>query len=280
MIQDLTPTESLFGEGNVISYNVMRKLAVPLVVIMISISAHAQVKIIAHRGAAHDAPENTRTAEKLAWKTGADCVETDIRLTKDHRIICSHDSTAKRTSGRDLAIPDTDARTLRKLDVGSFMNPRYRKERMPFLHELIKGTPRGKELVVDIKNGPEILPFLRGLVSIYPRKRIIFICFDLEMIAETKKAFPDRDCYWLCDDKKLLEEGLARLPEAGLQGADLSWDIIDRGVMDRAAGLGLEIYAWTVDDPAEAARLVGLGVKGITTNRPDLLRERLAAHLP
>ena len=39
--------------------------------------------------------------------------------------------------------------------------------------------------------------------------------------------------------------------------------------------LRLEVYSWTVDDPAEAVRLIGLGVSGITTNRPGWLREQV-----
>jgi glycerophosphoryl diester phosphodiesterase len=62
------------------------------------------VEIVAHRGASHDAPENTLAAQRLAWEQNADIVETDIYLTKDGRIIVIHDSNYKRTADRDAPI--------------------------------------------------------------------------------------------------------------------------------------------------------------------------------
>src|SRR5688572_20575020 len=61
------------------------------------------VEIVAHRGASFDAPENTMAATRLAWKQKADAVETDIYLSKDGKIVVSHDKTGKRTAGRDVA---------------------------------------------------------------------------------------------------------------------------------------------------------------------------------
>ena len=72
----------------------------------LTVGSLAAVDIVAHRGASFDAPENTLAAEKLAWKQQADAVETDIYLTKDGKLIVSHDKTTKRTAGRDAAIAD------------------------------------------------------------------------------------------------------------------------------------------------------------------------------
>jgi glycerophosphoryl diester phosphodiesterase len=52
--------------------------------------------------------------------------------------------------------------------------------------------------------------------------------------------------------------------------------IINESVMKKAESLNLEVYSWTVDNPDEAKRLISLGVKGITTNRPGWLREKIA----
>ena len=58
----------------------------------------AAFDIVAHRGASHDAPENTVASARLAWKQGADAVETDIHLTRDGKVIVSHDKTTRRTT--------------------------------------------------------------------------------------------------------------------------------------------------------------------------------------
>lgn len=244
---------------------------------LISGICFGQVEIIGHRGASYLAPENTLASSKLAWSLGADAVETDIYLSKDNRIICSHDANTKRTTGANMVIKETTSKELRKLDAGSFKDKKYKGEKLPFLSELIKAVPEGKELVVEIKCGSEVLPFLKKEISKYGKNRsFVFIAFDFKTISDTKKAFPGNKCYWLCSNPELFEKTLPQVPAAGLDGVSLSYGIINEKVASDVKNLNLELFTWTVDDPAEALRLIGLGVRGITTNRPGWLREQLS----
>lgn len=242
---------------------------------------NGQVKIIAHRGASYIAPENTVASSKLAWSLNADAVETDIYLTKDNKIICSHDGTTKRTTGQDHKISETTYTILSTLDAGSWKSAEYKGEKLPLLADLIKVMPKGKELVIEIKCGPEVLPYLKKTIDKYKKNRsFTFIAFDLNTITETKKVFPANPCYWLCSNKDLLAQNFGSIALAKLEGISLSWNIITNDVMNKAEQLGLEVYSWTVDDPAEAKRLVSLGVKGITTNRPGWLEEQTGIRKP
>jgi glycerophosphoryl diester phosphodiesterase len=190
----------------------------------------------------------------------------------------SHDGNTKRTSGKDYLIKETYSDTLRKLDVGSFKDPKYKGERIPFLEELIKTVPAGKELVVEIKCGSEVLPELKNLISSYSKDiKFVFIAFDFQTISDTKKAFPGNSCYWLCSNADLLKKNISSVSGAGLDGISLSWNIISKEVAAEARKLKLELFSWTVDNPEEAKRLMSLGVKGITTNRPGWLNEQIAA---
>lgn len=236
----------------------------------------SQVQIIAHRGASHLAPENTVAASLLAWQLGADAVEVDIYLSGDNKIICIHDSNTKRTTGEDHPVKDTDSKILRKLDAGSFKAPEYKGEKIPFLKEIIKSVPAGKELVVELKCGSEVLPFLKKDILKYGKNRsFVFIAFDFKTISDTKKTFPGNSCYWLCSNKALLAKNLPLVPLEKLEGVSLSYGLIDEKVAAEVRILGLELFTWTVDDPEEARRLMALGVKGITTNRPGWLREQI-----
>lgn len=255
----------------------MKKTILSLtILLMTSLLINSQVSIIAHRGASWIAPENTLTSSRLAWEKSADAVECDIWMSGDNKIICIHDATTKRTTGEEFRVNETDSKVLRKLDAGSFKDEIYRGEKLPFLHELIKTVPKGKELVVEIKCGTEVLSGLSTTINKYGKGReISFICFNFDVIAETKKLFPGKRCYWLCSNADLLEATLSRIPGAGLEGISLTYRLIDEDVMKKASELGLEVFAWTVDDPDEARRLIALGVKGITTNRPGWLREQI-----
>ena len=75
-----------------------------IVVLLLNASPLVAVEIIAHRGASHDAPENTLAAFKLGWEQRADADELDIHLTKDGQIVVIHDADTKRTTGVSKAV--------------------------------------------------------------------------------------------------------------------------------------------------------------------------------
>jgi glycerophosphoryl diester phosphodiesterase len=233
-------------------------------------------EFIGHRGASYLAPENTVASAKLAWELGADAVETDIYLSKDNKIIVSHDANTKRITGKKYIISETIADTLRSLDAGSFKDQKYRGEKIPYLDEIIETVPPGKKLVIEIKCGSEVLPFLKQSVERHGSERhFSFISFDFNTIADTKKAFPGKSCYWLCSDTSLFNKNIEHVREAGLEGVSLSYNIINKRRVDVISKLGLELYCWTVDNPEEAKRLIMLGVRGITTNRTGWMQEQL-----
>lgn len=234
------------------------------------------VQIIGHRGSSLLAPENTVSSAKLAWEEKADAVETDIYLSKDNKIIASHDENTKRTTGEDYLIKETGSEILKNLDAGSFKNTKYKGERIPFLEELIQTVPEGREMVIEIKCGSEVLPYLKDVINKYEKdKKFVFIGFDFQTISDAKKAFPAISCYWLCSDPDSLKKNISLVPVAGLEGISLSYKLIDKDLASRTMRLNLELFAWTVDDPDEAKRLISLGVKGITTNSPGWLREQV-----
>src|SRR5687767_13972888 len=97
----------------------MKPLRILLTSVLLAATLQA-VEIVAHRGASYDAPENTMAAHQLAWKQNADAVETDIWLTKDGKVIVSHDKNAKRTAGRDALVTELTQAELRTLDAGKW----------------------------------------------------------------------------------------------------------------------------------------------------------------
>lgn len=245
------------------------------------------VEIIGHRGASYIAPENTMSSFMLGWEKGAD-VELDVYLTKDNRIVVIHDDTTKRTAGTDLKVAESTSDELRTLDVGSFKSEQYAGEKIPFLTDVVKTIPRGRKLFVEIKCGQEILPYLRELlVRSGKLSRIVIIGFDLDTVAKSKKMI-DVPTYWLRGTEKTkdTEEWIPHDPQLvqtaednGLDGLDVHYAGVTKEFVDAVKAAGQKLYIWTVDDPEEAARLVKLGVDGITTNRPEWLREQLKDHV-
>ncbi|MHC4536811.1 MAG: glycerophosphodiester phosphodiesterase family protein [Planctomycetota bacterium] len=241
------------------------------------------VEIIAHRGASYVAPENTMASVMLGWEKGAD-VEVDVHLSKDNQIVVIHDSSTKRTGKTDLIVKDTPSRELRKLDVGSFKSEKFTGEQIPFLANVIKTIPPGRKLYVEIKCKKEVLPILENLITKSNKmSQIVIIGFDLETVTMSKQLI-DVPTYWLkgTEKEKETEKWIPHDPhlvqvaiDKGLDGLDVHYAGVTKEFTDAVKAAGQKLYTWTVDDPDEAIRLVGLGVAGITTNRPQWLRQQL-----
>jgi len=235
-------------------------------------------KIIAHRGASYLAPENTVASAKLAWQLGADAVELDIYLSKDNRIMVIHDKDTKRTCSekKNHIIEKTPSMVLRDLDAGSWKGDEFKGEKIPFLKEIIETMPDGKNVVVEIKCGSEVLPALKRCIEKSGKSsQIIFISFGWETILNTQKEFPNNRCYWLHYSKIGLGKKMKQAAENGLAGVNLKHSIIDKEIIEMAKENNLEVLAWTVDDPVRAKELTEIGVTGITTNRPKWLRDEI-----
>jgi glycerophosphoryl diester phosphodiesterase len=244
------------------------------------------VEIIAHRGASHDAPENTLAAVKLGWKQANDGVEIDIHLTKDGKIVAIHDFDTKRTAGKDLPVVEQTLEELRKLDAGAWKGDEFRGERIPTLDEILATVPEGKRLFIEIKCGPEILPEMVRAIQRSGKKpeQLVVIAFGYETLRASKELLPELEHYFLAgyrQDRETgefprLEDVIERSVAAGFEGINLDyrWPI-DRDFVAQAREAGLKFYVWTVDDPAVALALRDAGVDGITTNRPLLIQEHL-----
>ncbi len=254
------------------------KTYMTLVLAFFGLELFAQPAIIAHRGASYLAPENTVAAAKLAWELGADAVEVDVFLAKDNRVMVIHDKDTRRTAAgkNNMAIKKTPSLVLRELEVGSWKGEEYKGEKIPFLSEIIETVPEGKDLVVEIKTGSEILPHLERSFEMSGKlDQAVFISFGWETILDAKKTFPDNRCYWLSSLKGGLKDKMEEAAKAGLAGVNLNYRIIDQQVMQMAKAHNLEVLTWTVNDPAVAREMADLGVKAITTDRPKWLKEEM-----
>ena len=263
------------------------KLIVCGLILMATSSADAQ-RIVAHRGASFDAPENTLAAFKLAWEQEADAIEGDFFLTSDQQIVCIHDEKTKRTSGEERDVAKTTFDELRKLDVGRWKDPRFAGERIPTLSEVLTTVPSGKMIYIEIKCGPEIVPFLPPVLKqsrLNPNQTIV-ISFNKQVIAETRRLIPEIEAYWLVGfrqnkETKAYEPTFDTIfqtaAETQTQGLDVQAhrELVDVEFVKRLRDHKLGFHIWTVNEPVDAIHFQKLGVDSSTTDRPALLRREL-----
>lgn len=246
--------------------------------------------IVAHRGASHDAPENTLAAFRLAWEQGADAVEGDFYLTSDGEIVCIHDKTTKRVAINQpkLTVAESTLEELRQLDVGSWKDDTFVGERVPTLEEVLAIVPEGKQIFVEIKCGPEIVPGLQKQLAAsgLDDQQIVIIAFSEAVVRVCRKEMPQYKCNWLTGYRQQKGEtvwkptkqdvitSLRKTAAVGL-GSQANEKVIDSEFVKSVRDAGCEFHVWTVNDVAAAQRLARLGVNSITTDRPGVIRNAL-----
>lgn len=242
--------------------------------------------IIGHRGASRDAPENTLASFRLAFDQGADGIEADFRLTRDGRIVCLHDAgTARTAGGVALPVATSTLSELGVVDVGAWKGGQWAGEPIPTLREVLSFLPEGKQLFIELKSGPEMLPALSAdlaAAGTHP-SQVMFLSFDADLIRALKECLPDYAACWLTDYRwsgawhPSREEVFSTLSRCGADGlASRDRAILDLLLVRELRQRGLQIHVWTVDAPSSAQRLCELGVDSIMTNRPGYLRDALA----
>jgi len=264
--------------------------------------------IVAHRGASADAPENTLAAFQLAWQQGADAIEGDFYLTADHQIVCVHDKNMKRTSGVDRIVAQSTLEELRQLDVGRWKGSSFAGQRIPTLLEIFQIIPPEKKLYLEIKCGTEIIPQLKTEInqSHLTADQIIIIAFDQQVIREVRRELPDLQAYWLtgfrgqtysADEvgqkqhelpveksgsasktrwEPNVDQVIEVLRKTGASGLSChAHEAVDQSFIQTLHEAGYEFHCWTVNEWDTADRMIELGVKSITTDRPGWLRKRI-----
>jgi glycerophosphoryl diester phosphodiesterase len=169
----------------------------------------------------------------------------------------------------DLVVAESTMMELKTLDAGVKSGDEWIGTRVPELSEVLLAAPSGRELVLELKVGSEILPVLKQYIkeSEVPEDDLgVISCND--SVFSAKDFLPAAKCYFLESDSEKLAASIAKSAEAGIEGLDLHWSLIDDSVMDSAKSAGLDVYVWTVDDADVALRMMKFGVSGLTTNKP------------
>ena len=221
--------------------------------------------VVAHRGASAREVENSLAAFRAAAQLGADAVELDVHATADGTIVVHHDETI---AGK--GIPQLTAQQVAGLRLSN-------GEPIPTLDHVLEAIGPRLQVFVEVKSLP-------------PR-------FDDRLLDALRRG-PNPDAYAVhAFDHRIVRRLGARSPAlrrgvlsasypvrplVALEdaGATVLWQersLVDRPLVDTLHGAAMQLMVWTVDDPADMAQLLALGVDGICTNRPEIGRRAVDA---
>lgn len=243
---------------------------------------------IAHRGSRILWPENTMEAFSQAVALGYRHLETDVRITADGILVCIHDDTVDRTTDATGAVSGFDYQALSSLDAGfrhggALGFPfRGRGVKVPTLEEVVLTFPEAS-LVVDLKTDDLAHPLTALIDRLDLRDRLIVGSFSDARLAMFRAASGNRVATstgaaasrsWLLASR--VRRGVAGEARAlQLPRTTRGVKVVDRRLIEAAHDGGLQVHVWTVNAQTEMVELLDMGVDGLITDRPDLLKEVL-----
>lgn len=216
-------------------------------------------RVVAHRGAAAEAPENTLEAFDLALELGADALELDVRLARDGTPVVIHDETLDRTTSATGPVRERDAGELRRLAV-------------PGLDIVLERYPE-PEITVDVKD-PEATARVVELLERRDRigRTVLYVEEGTDL--DAFHAYPGRRATSTGQALHfaLLHRWRPGGPPEGfpevLHTPPWRWGVplVTPGTVRASHRWNRTVQVWTVDDPGKMRELVGLGVDAVCTN--------------
>jgi len=253
---------------------------------------------VAHRGSNEDEPEHSLAAYVQAAQDGADAVECDIRLTADGTLVCVHDRRIDRTSSgrgvvsrlslaqllahdfsgphstwRDFESPPPDeARTglltLRTL-LATLLDT---SDRIGFAIETKHPVRFGRYVEQSLV---EVLAYF-GLARGRGADRVRIMSFSGSALHRVNRLAPDIPTVLLMDLIPRWRRNGSLPGGVGIAGVSMERVRTDPEYVHRVHRLGGQVFVWTVDDARDADLCLSLGVDAIISNRPAMVRGRLA----
>jgi glycerophosphoryl diester phosphodiesterase len=233
-------------------------------------------KIIAHRGASADAPENTMPAFELARKQGAHMLEFDVRPTLDGAIVVFHDDTTQRWNGVAQRVDHMTLAELQRINMGG--------AHAPTLDDLCRwAATTDMALNIEIKATGIEAAVARIVREHALADRVIVSSFASESLRRMRQVAPQLARGVLMGSNTFAPQVRVReawpLPTLRQHAARAwhpSWQLPMLGrLIPHVQRAGIAVYVWTVDDPVMMRHLLSLGVDGIMTNKPALLRDMI-----
>ncbi|MEX1253985.1 MAG: glycerophosphodiester phosphodiesterase [Dehalococcoidia bacterium] len=236
-----------------------------------------QPLVVAHRGYAAWAPENTLAAVRLAIACGADWIEIDVRATRDGMPVVMHDSTLDRTTTGNGPVREWSFWELRE----QVAIAESARERVPTLAEVLAVTRGRVPLAIEVKE-PEVTErALRDVSEADASTSVAIWSFHRQALEIAREQAPHVPRAFLHrgsrdGDAWSAGEFLYHAERLGARGASFFPEDIDTGVVEAARERGLQVYTGIVNDAAGVLRVIRAGVDAVITDEPVALRALFA----
>ncbi len=240
------------------------------------------------------APENTLVSFRKAFDDGASLVEFDIRESRDGEVVILHDATLDRTTNGSGEVDNHDLKDLKALDAGFHFSPdggrtypyRGQKLDLPTLQEFFSIFSAHKAIIEIKQLSHSIVSRTLDIIrEFHAEKRVLLATEEDRIMAQIRNELERQSLgiatgfsygevaafiHWVQTGmgNSFTPPGQAFQLPCKYQGVTL----VSSETVNAAHPLGIEMFVWTINDPLEMERLLGLGVDGIITDYPARLK--------
>jgi glycerophosphoryl diester phosphodiesterase len=233
-------------------------------------------RIIAHRGLALEAPENTLLAFLKALSAGATHLETDVHVSADGVAVISHDPDLRRVAGRAASVQHLTMPELRRIELGHGQG-------FCSLAEALDAFPEAR-FNIDVKDAGAAAPTAAAIREARAVDRVLITSFSRSHRLAVERELPgvatSPSVAEIAPALVAAKAGLSPAVRRALRGFVAVQvperrgpvQVVTPRTVRAVQAAGLEVHVWTVNDAADMIRLLDLGVDGIVTDRCDLLK--------
>lgn len=230
--------------------------------------------VIAHRGTAGHAPENTLAGIVAARRLKCAWVEVDAKLTADGVVVLFHDDTLERTTDGSGPVATKSRAELATLDAGGKFAPAFQGERIPSLTEgLNLALELGLGVNIEIKPCPgRAVETADRVVSVLDGRtgpQVLVSSFEAGALAYVRDHMPGVPRALLV--RRVDDAALALAGDLGCEGLHVAEAVVTAAVAQQIKTAGFNLRAFTVNCPVRAGALWSWGVDAVFSNVPDRL---------
>ena len=230
--------------------------------------------VIAHRGNSLSAPENTLAAIREAIDLGTDCVEVDVRCTRDGVLVLHHDPAVGRTAGDMGNVSELTLEDLQALDVGSWKDEKYCGESIPTFEEALSEAREKTRIVAEVKvDCAEQLSHIVRRMGV--EDGLILAAFRLDTLRKMYRKMPHFDVVWVLTAREWVGYNCAKAIETASEGEIRIIAppllALSKPSVCCAHEMGIAVWTYGCDSAEEFDKALALGVDGIVTSHPSEL---------
>ncbi|MDA8697412.1 glycerophosphodiester phosphodiesterase family protein [Rhodopirellula sp.] len=233
--------------------------------------------ITAHRGNSGMFPENTLPAFENAIELGVDWIELDLFLTKDQQLVVIHDQTTERTGNRALDVTKSTLQEIQSVDVANDFRNRHKlsisdcpPQHVPQLEDVLNLVMRQNRTRVSIQPKVDCVAKAVEVIQKMGAENLVgFNDGNLKLMIKAKQLAPDATIFWDRGVNTNINEDIQTATQYRFHALIYQDQGISLEKINRTKMAGLNVGAWTVNDPDRIRELLRMGVNRIYTDYPQ-----------